>query len=153
MLNHREGTTMILTTHYIEEADYLCNRVAIMDHGKIMAIDTPNKLKQAVGVNLISLRIANGDDGIVNSLRELSWVRKVEAHAGTVELNIDGGDERLPELIDFADENGFAISSIDLRQPSLEDAFLYYTGREIREEEGNLMELWKGVMRRKRGRK
>ena len=153
MLNHREGTTMILTTHYIEEADYLCNRVAIMDHGKIMAIDTPNKLKQAVGVNLISLRIANGDDGIVNSLRELSWVRKVEAHSGMLELDVDGGDERIPELIDFADENGFAISSIDLRQPSLEDAFLYYTGREIREEEGNLMGLWKGVMMRKRGRK
>lgn len=153
MLNSREGTTIILTTHYIEEADYLCNRVAIMDHGKIMAIDAPNKLKEEVGVNLISLRIANGDDGIANSLRELGWVRKVEAHSGMLELDVDGGAERIPELIDFADENGFAISSIDLRQPSLEDAFLYYTGREIREEEGNLMELWKGVMRRKRTRK
>ena len=153
MLNSREGTTIILTTHYIEEADYLCNRVAIMNHGKIMAMDEPNKLKEAVGVNLISLRIANGDDGIVDPLKGLSWVRKVEAHAGTVELDIDGGEERIPELIDFADENGFAISSIDLRQPSLEDAFLHYTGREIREEEGNLMELWKGVMMRRRGRK
>ena len=153
MLNSREGTTIILTTHYIEEADYLCNRVAIMDQGKIMAIDAPNKLKEEVGVNLISLRIANGDDGIANSLRELGWVRKVEAHSGMLELDVDGGGERIPELIDFADENGFAISSIDLRQPSLEDAFLYYTGREIREEEGNLMELWKGVMRRKRARK
>ncbi len=153
MLNCREGTTIILTTHYIEEADYLCNRVAIMDRGKIMAIDAPNKLKEAVGVNLISLRIANGDDGIANSLRELGWVRKVETHSGMLELDVDGGGERIPELIDFADEHGFAISSIDLRQPSLEDAFLYYTGREIREEEGNLMELWKGVMLRKRARK
>ncbi|TET41866.1 MAG: ATP-binding cassette domain-containing protein, partial [Dehalococcoidia bacterium] len=127
MLNSREGTTIILTTHYIEEADYLCNRVAIMDRGKIMAIDEPNRLKEAVGVNLISLRITNGDDGIVNSLRQLPWVKKIEEHAGTLELNIDGGDERIPELIDFADEHGFAISSIDLRQPSLEDAFLYYT--------------------------
>jgi ABC-2 type transport system ATP-binding protein len=153
MLNYREGTTIILTTHYIEEADYLCNRVAIMDRGKIMAIDDPNRLKEAVGVNLISLRMANGDDSIVDRLEGLSWVRKVETHAGMLELNIDGGDEKIPQLIDFADENGFVISSIDFRQPSLEDAFLHYTGRDIREEEGNLMELWKGVMMRRRGRK
>jgi len=153
MLNEEEGTTMILTTHYIEEADYLCHRAAIIDVGKIAALDTPEKLKQAVGLNLISLQVAYDDDSLVNLLKQIAWIKRIEARDSSLELSIDGGEEKIPELIDLTDNHNFVISSIELHKPSLEDAFLHYTGKTIREEEGNLMELWKAMMTRSRGRR
>ena len=152
VLNEEEGTTMILTTHYIEEADYLCHRAAIIDAGKIAAMDTPEKLKQAVGLNLISLQVAY-DDSLVDLLKQLAWIKRIEARDSSLELSIDGGEEKIPELINFTDDHNFVISSIELHKPSLEDAFLHYTGRTIREEEGNLMGLWKAMMTRSRGRR
>jgi ABC-2 type transport system ATP-binding protein len=148
LLNEKEGVTIILTTHYMEEADYLCHRVAIIDRGRIVAMDTPEKLKRAVGLNLISLQIAQDSSGSsVDSLKELSWIKKIEARDGWLELSIDGGEERIPELIDFTDNRGLDILSIKLYKPSLEDTFLHYTGRTIREEEGSLKEIWKTWMR------
>ena len=154
LLNEKEGITIILTTHYMEEADYLCHRVAIIDHGRIVAMDTPEKLKRAVGLNLISLQIAqDSSDSLVDLLKQLSWIKKIEARDGSLELSIDGGEEKIPELIDFADSRGLVISSIKLYKPSLEDTFLHYTGKTIREEEGSLKELWKAWMRRAGGKK
>jgi ABC-2 type transport system ATP-binding protein len=86
-------------------------------------------------------------------VKGLSWVKEIEVRNGSVDLSIDGAEERVPELIDFADNHKFVISSIELRKPSLEDAFLHYTGKTIREEEGSLKELWKAWMTRSRGRK
>jgi len=153
MLNEEEGTTMILTTHYIEEADYLCHRAAIIDVGKIVALDTPEKLKQAVGLNLISLQVAYDNNRLVDLLKQIAWIKRIEARDSSLELSIDGGEEKIPELIDFTDNHNLVISSIELHKPSLEDAFLHYTGKTIREEEGNLMGLWKAMMTRSRGRR
>ena len=153
MLNEEEGTTMILTTHYIEEADYLCHRAAIIDVGKIAALDTPERLKQAVGLNLISLQVAYEDNRLVDLLKQIKWIKKIEARDSSLQLSIDGGEEKIPELIDFTDNHNLVISSIELHKPSLEDAFLHYTGKTIREEEGNLMGLWKAMMIRSRGRR
>ena len=153
-LNEKEGTTIILTTHYMEEADYLCHQVAIIDHGCIIAMDTPEKLKRAVGSNLILLQITQDSSGsLVDSLSQLSWIKKIEARDGSLELSIDGGEEKIPGLIDFADDHGIVISSIKLSKPSLEDTFLHYTGKTIREEEGSVMEIWKARMRRSGGRR
>lgn len=141
MLNEREGVTIILTTHYIEEVDYLCHRVAIIDYGKIAALDKPEKLKEVMGSSLISLQIANEpQEELTSLLKELDWVKKIDRHNSCLELSIKGKDERMPELVEMLTEHGFIISSIDLHQPSLEDAFLHYTGTTIREEEGNLKE-------------
>ena len=154
LLNEQEGIIIILTTHYMEEADYLCHRIAIIDQGRIVAMDTPEKLKLAVGLNLISLQIAQDSSGSqVDSLKQLSWIKKIETRDGSLELSTDGGEERIPELIDFADNHGLVISSIKLYKPSLEDTFLHYTGKTIREEEGNLMDVWKAWMRRSGGRR
>jgi ABC-2 type transport system ATP-binding protein len=154
LLNEKEGITIILTTHYMEEADYLCHRVAIIDQGHIVAMDTPENLKREVGLNLISLQIAQDSSGsLVDSLKQLSWIKKIEARDGLFEISIDGGEERIPELIDFADNCGLIISSIKLYKPSLEDTFLHYTGKTMREEEGNLKELWKAWMRRSEGKR
>ncbi|MFO7996602.1 MAG: ATP-binding cassette domain-containing protein [Dehalococcoidia bacterium] len=154
LLNEKEGTTIILTTHYIEEADYLCHRAAIIDEGKIVAMGTPEQLKRAVGLNMLSLQIdKQGNGRLVELLQQIAWVKKVEERDSSLELTIDGAEERIPELIDFADNHECVISSIELHKPSLEDAFLYYTGKTIREEEGSLMGLWKAMAIRSRARK
>jgi ABC-2 type transport system ATP-binding protein len=152
--NEQEGVTIMLTTHYIEEADYLCDRVAIIDNGKLVAIDTPQRLKEAVGTELISVQIANkGDGDFVNLVKNLGWVKKIEEHASSVVLSVEGGDARVPQLVELADDNGFAISAIDSHKPSLEDSFVHFTGRTIREAEGSLKEQRKSRMARRRGRR
>jgi ABC-2 type transport system ATP-binding protein len=137
----KEGVTVMLTTHYIEEADYLCDMVAIIDQAKIIAIDTPEKLKNVIGTDLISLQIANRNNGdFMKMVENIEWVKRVEEHSNSILLNVESGEGRVPDLIDFADENGFVISSIDEHKPSLEDAFVHFTGRTIREAEGSIKE-------------
>jgi len=136
----KEGSAVLLTTHYIEEADYLCDRVAIIDHAKIVAIDTPENLKKSVGTMLISFQIGdkngNGLSYFINRVKRLDWVIGVLNDNNPIILKIEKGEGRVLDLIEFADKIGFEIISIDEREPNLEDAFLYYTGRTIREAEG-----------------
>lgn len=143
----KEGATVILTTHYIEEADHLCDRVAIIDQAKIIAIDTPERLKKAVGTDLISVQIANRNGNFTDKVKSLGWVKKAEEYSNFFLLSVESGDGRVPQLIDFADEHGFQIVSIEEREPSLEDVFLHFTGRTIREAEASV-----GV-RERRGRR
>ena len=135
----KEGVTVSLTTHFIEEANYLCDRVAIIDKAKIVALDTPRKLKEAVGTDLISVQIANGGAkraAFMEKVKGLDWVRHVEEYSNSVLLNAESGGGRVADLIDFADAQGFDITSVDEHEPSLEDVFLHFTGRTIREAEG-----------------
>ncbi|RZN64854.1 MAG: ATP-binding cassette domain-containing protein [Candidatus Methanoliparum thermophilum] len=136
----KEGSAVLLTTHYIEEADYLCDRVAIIDHAKIVAIDTPENLKKSVGTMLISFQIGdkngNGLSYFIDRVKRLDWVIGVLKDNNPIILKIEKGEGRVLDLIEFADKIGFEIISIDEREPNLEDAFLYYTGRTIREAEG-----------------
>jgi ABC-2 type transport system ATP-binding protein len=138
LAKEKEGTTVTLTTHFIDEADYLCDRVVIIDQAKIVALDTPDKLKEAVGTNLISLELANHDNNaFIELIKKLEWVKSVEEYGNSLLLSVEGHDGRVPELIDFADQNGFQVVSIDEHKPSLEDVFLHFTGRTIRESEGS----------------
>lgn len=136
----KEGSAVLLTTHYIEEADYLCDRVAIIDHAKIVAIDTPENLKKSVGTMLISFQIGDKNGNslsyFINRVKRLDWVIGVLKDNNPIILKIEKGEGRVLDLIEFADKIGFEIISIDEREPNLEDAFLYYTGRTIREAEG-----------------
>ncbi len=140
----KEGVTVVLTTHYIEEADYLCDRVAIIDQARIIAIDTPKKLKEAVGEDLISLQIADGKEKeaeFMEKLKELDWVKSVEEYGNSILLNVKSGEGRVADLVDFADKHGFVITSIDEHEPSLEDVFVHFTGRTIRAAEGGVKEI------------
>ncbi|MEN6592201.1 MAG: ATP-binding cassette domain-containing protein [Methanobacterium sp.] len=135
MAKDKEGTTVLLTSHYIEEVDYLCDRVAIIDQAKIIAIDTPEKLKESIGTDLISVQIADQNKGdFMKKVKELNWVKSIEEHGNSLVLNVESGEGRVHELIDFTDENKFSISSIDEYKPTLEDVFVHLTGRSIREE-------------------
>ncbi|MDD3622835.1 MAG: ATP-binding cassette domain-containing protein [Methanofollis sp.] len=132
-LNRDEGVTVVLTTHYMEEADYLCNRVAIIDHGKISVLDTPEALKASLGGDLITLRVEGDDAGFIDRLHEVPWVRQVGGAGQTISLVVEEGDRRVPALVAMAAAEGLEIVSVNLRQPSLEDVFLHVTGRTIRE--------------------
>ncbi len=128
-LRRREGTTIFLTTHYMEEADK-ANRIAIIDHGKLVAIDTPEKLKRLVSKDIISVKTDNND----RAAEEIKLRYQVEARCDNDGLTFEvaNGEEFLPT---FLKEFGTKILSVSLHHPSLNDVFLKLTGREIREEE------------------
>jgi ABC-2 type transport system ATP-binding protein len=136
-LNSEGGVTIVLTTHYLEEADYLSRRVAIMDHGKFAAIDTPERLKDGLGGDVVSLEVEPGPgcDGLVARLQALPWVKSFKRHDCLLNLGMERGERRIPELVQLAQGSGAAVHSVNLRKPSLEDVFLNFTGRTIREEE------------------
>ncbi len=136
-LNDRMKVTMILTTHYMEEADYLCDRVAIMDHGKFVALDTPEKLKESVGSDIVSLQINENGVALKEKLGQQKWVEDIKEHNGSLTLSVKKGDEKIPKIVRIAEDLGIRIASVNLRKPTLEDVFLYYTGRTMRAQEAD----------------
>ena len=131
---HREGQTIVLTTHYMEEADKLCQRVAIMDHGRILALDTPEDLKRTVGGDTI-VRIQAGDqpDRLAAHLRDMEGVTGTAVLGGTVQLTVRGTTGLLPHVIQVAESGGFPVRDVSLDEPTLETVFINLTGKDLRE--------------------
>ncbi len=148
-LNREGNVTIILTTHYMDEADYLCDRVAIIDNGKIVAMDTSDKLKDVLGGDIVSLEIKNDIDSLMNHLKDLKWIESMKKHNNNLNLTMERGEKRIPELISIAQRIGVDIDSVNLHKPSLEDVFLYFTGKTIREQDGNQRERNREIMRRR----
>jgi len=148
-LNKGSEIAIILTTHYMEEADYLCDRVAIIDHGKIVALDTPNKLKDVLGGDVVSLEVERGIEDLMSHLKNLKWVKMIKKHNRFLNLTMEKGEKRIPELINIAQKIGIIVSSVNLRKPSLEDVFLHFTGKTIREQETSHNERSREKMRRR----
>lgn len=154
-LNADKGVTIILTTHYMEEADYLCGRVAIMDRGTFAALDAPDKLKNLLGGDVVSLEVEGDKGSLERELKTLDWIKKTKLHEETFSLTMERGDRRIPELVSVAQKAGVAVSSVNLRKPSLEDVFLHFTGKTIREHEASQSERNRAMMmahRPRRGR-
>jgi ABC-2 type transport system ATP-binding protein len=128
------GTTVFLTTHYLEEADVLCDRVAIIDHGTIVAEGTPIELKRAIAGDVITLGIADHERVLI-LVRTESYVREASDsdEDGLVRLYVDEGDRALPQLLRLLDGAGLSPQTIALSRPSLDDVFLRKTGRSLRE--------------------
>ena len=133
--------TIFLTTHYMEEADALSDRVAIIDRGRIVALDRPGALKAAIGGDLITVRFSSGNglEPVLAALRDLPGVREVKlAPDGIYRIVVErDGDRLIPRIVRLAGEHGIGIHSIRLKRPTLDDVYLHYTGREIREAEGS----------------
>jgi ABC-2 type transport system ATP-binding protein len=132
---NREGQTVLLTTHYMEEADQLCGRVAIMDHGRILALDTPEELKRSVGADTIVTVKADGDaqalgEHIARQIAEVTHTRAVE---GGVELHVKGAERLVPRVVAAAESGGFDVVDLSVAEPSLETVFISMTGKELRE--------------------
>jgi len=133
-LKESYGTTIILTTHYMDEADQLCSRVAIIDHGLIVALDSPANLKASLGGDLLELETPTVHPDFVEKLRNSQEVRRVSAHNGRVTLTVAKGESFIPRVFETAQSLGMEIASVSMRKPNLEDVFIKLTGREIRQE-------------------
>ncbi|MCK7468617.1 MAG: ATP-binding cassette domain-containing protein [Desulfosudis oleivorans] len=136
-LNREGGVTIILTTHYMEEADYLCGRIAIMDHGKFVAMDAPSRLKDTLGGDVVSLELDGDSTAFREALGREDWIKRSKLHEGVLSLTMERGERRIPELVMLAREKGVTVNCVNLRKPSLEDVFLHFTGRTIREQEAS----------------
>ncbi len=148
-LNETHKTTLILTTHYIEEADYLCSRVAFVDHGTIVALDTPKALKNKLGGDVISLQIGEeSQNSFVKTLKALKWVKTASKHDDFVDLAVEEGEKRIPDIVLLARKHNVTILSVGLHKPSLEDVFIHYTGKTIREEAGSAMDTMRAMRNR-----
>ncbi len=129
------GQTILLTTHYMEEADQLCGRVAIMDRGRILALDTPAALKQRVDADTIVTVTATGDPErlaqvLADGIEGVTRTRPVE---GGVELHVMGKDRLLPKVLGVAEDAGFPVLDISVTEPTLETVFINLTGKELRD--------------------
>jgi ABC-2 type transport system ATP-binding protein len=132
---HKEGQTILLTTHYMEEADYLCDRVAIIDHGKLLALDSPAALKRSTGADTYVTVTAAGDlDRLTKVLGdEVPGVEHAEQLDGTVRLKVRGREGVLPEVVSAAERGGFTVADVAISEPTLETVFIDLTGRDLRE--------------------
>jgi ABC-2 type transport system ATP-binding protein len=132
---HTEGQTILLTTHYMEEADELCDRLAIIDHGKLLAVDTPEKLKQSVGVDAMVTVSAPGDlDRLASVLDdEIVAATKVEHADSVVRVWVKQTHGVLPAIVEASERNGFTVTDLSATEPTLETVFINLTGKDLRE--------------------
>lgn len=132
---NREGQTILLTTHYMEEADKLCNRVAIMDRGRILALGTPAELKQSVGADTVVTVKTSGDQGQLGELltREVEGVTRTRSVDGAIQLHMQASERLVPRIVLAAERAGFDILDLSIAEPSLETVFINLTGKELRD--------------------
>lgn len=135
-LNKEKGITIVLTTHYMDEADSVCSRIAIIDRGKIIASGGPKQLKNELGGDVVSIKCKNAEE-CRKRLEGFGWVKEAVKHDGFVNVRVEKGEEKIPKILAFAGRKGINVESVSLRKPSLDDVFIHYTGRTIREEEAD----------------
>ncbi len=133
-LKKNKVITVFLTTHYLEEADGLCDRVAIIDHGRIVALDTPENLKHSVGGDVISLEVASDKD-LTEDLRRVPGVMDARKEDGQYRIKAVNGEELTPVVLKAVWDRGAVVTSVNLSHPTLDQAFLEYTGRSMRDAE------------------
>ena len=130
---HDRGTTVFLTTHYLDEADALCDRIAIIDHGKIVTLGSPEELKREVAGDLVTLSVVGNQQAALELLRGQPFVREATTEEGIVRLYVDRGEVAMPAILRLLDSAGMHLVTIGLQRPSLDDVFLRKTGRSLRE--------------------
>jgi ABC-2 type transport system ATP-binding protein len=135
-LRKDHGLTVFVTTHYLDEADTICDRIAIIDHGHIVAAGTPPELKDRVGGDVVTLRPTRSDLPIDAALRALPGVLSVAPQDGSYRIKAQRGEAIIPALVEACTKAGVGLASVSLKRPSLDEVFLEFTGREFREEEG-----------------
>jgi ABC-2 type transport system ATP-binding protein len=127
-----EDVTIILTTHYMEEADKLCKNIAIVDRGQIVAMDTPESLKEKLGGETITVKTKN-NSLYMEKIKDSNIAKSVVIAGDEVKIMVDNAHTILSHVVDTASRNGIVIESISLQEPQLDDVFLHYTGRALRE--------------------
>ena len=136
---HKEyGMSIFLTTHYMEEADRLCDNISIIDHGKIKVTNSPVSLKNALGNDVIVFEIDSDAklEGLISEIQQIQLVKDIKANGEEVTVFSTNGNQVMPKIFEISSKIGIKIESISLTKPSLDDVFLSHTGRELRDENG-----------------
>ena len=134
-LKKSAGLTILLTTHYMDEADKLCDRIAIVDHGSLVALDTPAQLKDSVPtVDIVQAEFDGAPADWDDSLKKLDGVTSVADHDGVRHISTTNGPVTVRELMDLARDRGINVRRVSVQGTTLDDVFLYYTGRQLRDE-------------------
>jgi ABC-2 type transport system ATP-binding protein len=127
------GTSVFLTTHYLEEADALCDRLAIIDHGRIVADGSPADLKREIAGDVLTIGVNGHAARVVDLMSAQPFVREASLEEGLVRLYVDRGEEAVPNVLRLLDGHGLSPTTMNLHRPSLDDVFLKKTGRSLRE--------------------
>lgn len=145
-IRQESSTTMFLTTHYMEEADALCSRIAIIDAGKMVVIGSPTQLKREIpGSDIVSIALESLSDGLVSCVKALPFVRNLHMEDETLRVYVDSGATSLPALMDAIRSAGGRILSASIHEQTLEDVFIHFTGKSIREGEAKKVSLFIGA--------
>jgi len=131
-LNQEENVTVLMTTHYMEEADKLCDEVAIINRGNIITADSPSNLKRELKSDTITIRVDKLEE-FMEKARTLDYIKDIFEVDSEIKIMVERGDYLVPEIVNFANKNDIFVNSIELEHPNLEDVFLKYTGRTISE--------------------
>jgi ABC-2 type transport system ATP-binding protein len=134
MLKKEFGMTLFLTTHYLEEADALCDRIAIIDHGKIVVIGSPTDLKDSLGGDIITLSIQKDED-ITGLISKIEHVKEVKKENGSYMIKSSNGELTAPLIIESLRKNGHVVTKLSLTKPTLNEVYLQYTGKSMRDAE------------------
>ena len=151
MLKKEFGMTLFLTTHYLEEADALCDRVAIIDHGKIVVIGTPSELKDSLGGDIISLSIQKDQD-ITHLIRKIEHVKEVRKENGSYIVKTASGEATAPLIIEALRKNGHTVTKLSMNKPTLNEVYLQYTGKSMRDSEESRENVFRQRMAVRRAR-
>ena len=134
------GMTIFVTAHYMEEADNLCDRIGIIDFGKIQIIDKPKSMKSAIGNEIITFSLVDGkanQDALINQISKIEFVKEVKNKQDLIKVLSTKSNEVIPKIFQESMNLGINISSLSLKQPTLDDVFISYTGHELRDETEN----------------
>jgi ABC-2 type transport system ATP-binding protein len=151
-LHSKQEITVVITTHYLDEAEALCDRVAIVDYGKLMALGTTTELKRKVmGGDIVEAEVGVLPNEALEALKNSKFVLEVKKRESTLTVLVKSGAEAVPKIVELVNENGGKIRSITLREPTLDDVFLNFTGRSIREDTAvtkkRFVSSWQGIRR------
>ena len=135
LLKKQYDMTIFMTTHYLEEADVLCDRIAIIDHGKIIIEGTPEALKESLGGDIMTLGIKDSNADISSIIQKIPKVKEVKKQEDLYRIKLVDGEETAPSIIEALRREGYTISQLSLTKPTLDEVYLEYTGRSMRAEE------------------
>lgn len=138
-LNREKNLTIILTTHYMDEADKLCDRIAIIDHGKIVVLDTSENLKNKIGGDVITIETPDKEK-LEQFLKKCRWCKSAKVHDGFITINLEHAEKNVARIVGLANRHKLRINTVTINKPTLEDVFLHFTGKTIREQEANPQE-------------
>jgi ABC-2 type transport system ATP-binding protein len=151
-LKEEYGMTLFMTTHYLEEADSLCDRIGIIDQGRIIKIGTPEELKGSIGGDVIVVGLKETEPDISSDIAQITHVKDVKKTGSSYRIKADNGEDASPQIMDLVRSKGLHVTKISLTRPTLDEAYLELTGRTLREEEANRMQMFSQRVTMKRSR-